>query len=125
MLAVRSGFAGVVFDTVGGLTTPLVCLVIGSSLSAGIAFSSDLLRVVVFRAALGLGLGLVFAYLIVPALGFSEWHSRAAIVLFVLPPPFIIPVYHKGNANFVSSALTLSTIVSVAFIAVLAIAGVA
>jgi len=61
----------------------------------------------------------------VPALGFSEWHSRAAIVLFVLPPPFVIPVYHKGKANFVSSVLTLSTVVSIALIAVLAIAGVA
>jgi len=125
MIAVRSGFAGAVFDTVGGLTTPLVCLVIGSSLSAGIVFDRDILRIVAFRAALGLGLGLVFAYLIVPALEFSEWHARAALVLFVLPPPFVIPVYHKDKANFVSSVLTLSTIVSIAFIAVMAIAGAA
>lgn len=125
MLAVRSGFTTTVFDTIGGLTTPLVCLVIGASLSAGIAFRSDLLRIVAFRAALSLGFGLVFAYVVVPMLGFSEWHSRAALVLFALPPPFVIPVYYKDNANFVSSVLTLSTIVSVVLVAVLAIAGVA
>jgi len=124
-LAVRSGLARAIFDTVGGLTTPLVCLVIGASLSAGMVVDKYLVCVVAARIALATGIGLVFAYTIVPALGFSEWHTRAAMMLFVLPPPFIIPVYHRGDARFVGSVLTLSTLVSVALIAVLAIVGVA
>lgn len=125
VLAVRSNLTRAVFDMVGGLTTPLVCLVIGASLSAGIVVDKYLVRVVAARVVVAVGIGTVFAYLIVPALGFSEWHMRAAMMLFILPPPFVIPVYHKGNAQFVGSVLTLSTLVSVVLIAVLAIAGVA
>jgi len=125
LLAVRSGVTRAIFDTVGGLTTPLVCLVIGSSLSAGLVMDRSLIRVVAARAVVAIGIGLVFAYLIVPALGFSEWHMRAAMMLFVLPPPFVIPVYHKGNAQFVGSVLTMFTIISMALIAVLVIVGVA
>lgn len=65
-LAGPDGFAAPAFDTIGGLTTPLVCLVIGASLAAG------------------LGLGLVFGLLVVPALGFSEWYSKAAIMLIAV-----------------------------------------
>jgi len=124
-LAVTNGTTSAIFDTIGGLTTPLVCLVIGASLSAGIVVDKYLIRVVAARAVVAAGMGLVFAYMIVPALGFSDWHARAAMMLFVLPPPFVIPVYYRGNERFVGSVLTLFTLVSVALIAVLAMVGVA
>lgn len=124
-LAGPSGFAAAIFDTVGGLTTPLVCLVIGASLAAGVPRDPAIVQVVALRTAVGLALGLVFGLLVVPALGFSEWYSRAAIMLFVLPAPFVIPVYHRRNPAFVSSVLTLSTLVSIVLIAVLAFVGVA
>jgi len=60
---------------------------------------------------------------LVPALGFSEWHSRAAVILFALPAPFVIPVYYRQNPALVSSVLTLSTLVSVILISVLALVG--
>ena len=120
-----TGFAAAIFDTVGGLTTPLVCLVIGASLAAGIPRDPAIVTVVALRTAVGLALGLVFALVVVPALGFDQWYARAAIVLFLLPAPFVIPVYHKGNPAFVSSVLTLSTLVSIVLIAVLAFAGLA
>ncbi len=124
-LAVTNGTTSAIFDTIGGLTTPLVCLVIGASLSAGIVVDKYLIRVVAARAVVAASMGLVFAYMIVPALGFSDWHARAAMMLFVLPPPFVIPVYYRGNERFVGSVLTLFTLVSVVLIAVLAIVGVA
>jgi hypothetical protein len=124
-LAVTNGTTSAIFDTIGGLTTPLVCLVIGASLSAGIVVDKYLIRVVAARAVVAAGMGLVFAYMIVPALGFSDWHARAAMMLFVLPPPFVIPVYYRGNERFVGSVLTLFTLVSVALIAVFAMVGVA
>jgi len=82
-------------------------------------------KVVALRTVVGLALGLVFAFLVVPALGFDEWYARAAIVLFLLPAPFVIPVYHRGNPAFVSSVLTLSTLVSIVLISVLAVVGLA
>lgn len=118
------GFVAPVFDTVGGLTTPLVSLVIGASLAGGIPRDPAIVAIVGLRTALGLGLGLLFGLLVVPALGFSEWYSRAAIMLFVLPAPFVIPVYYRRNAAFVGSVLTLSTVVSIALVAALAVLGV-
>jgi hypothetical protein len=70
-------------------------------------------------------LGIVIAYAVIPALGFSPLYAHAGMLLFFLPPPFVIPVYYKQNAQFVSSILTLYTIVSVVMIAVLALLGVA
>lgn len=111
--------------TVGGLTTPLVCLVIGASLADGVPRDRAIVTIVALRTLVGLGLGLVVALVLVPALGFSDWYARAAIVLFVLPAPFVIPVYYRRSAAFVGGVLTLSTAVSIAVIAVLAVAGVA
>lgn len=111
--------------TVGGLTTPLVCLVIGASLADGVPRDRAIVTIVALRTLVGLGLGLVVALVLVPALGFSDWYARAAVVLFVLPAPFVIPVYYRRSAAFVGGVLTLSTAVSIAVIAVLAVAGVA
>ncbi|MDO8107024.1 hypothetical protein Q6348_07405 [Isoptericola sp. b441] len=119
------GFAAPVFDTIGGLTTPLVCLVIGASLAGGVPRDPAIVTVVAARTLVGLGLGLVFGLLVVPALGFDAWHTKAAVMLFVLPAPFVIPVYHRRQAAFVGSVLTLSTAVSIALIAALAVLGVA
>lgn len=124
-IARTDGPAAPVFDTVGGLTTPLVCLVIGASLAGGIPRDRAIVTLVALRAVVGLALGLVVAFALVPALGFSEWYSRAAVVLFVLPPPFVIPVYYRRNPALVGGALTLSTLVSVALIAALTVLGVA
>lgn len=125
VIASRSPAARAIFDMVGGLTTPLVCIVIGASLGGGFAFDRAVLRVVGARVLVSVGMGLVVAYAVLPALGFSSLHRNAAMLLFALPPPFVIPVYHRRNAKFVSSALTLSTVVSIVLIAALALAGVA
>lgn len=124
-LASADGLAAPVFDTVGGLTTPLVCLVIGASLAGGIPRDRAIVTIVALRAVVGLGLGLLVALVVVPALGFSQWYAKAAVVLFVLPAPFVIPVYYRRSGALVGSVLTLSTLVSVALIAVLAVTGVA
>lgn len=123
-LSGTDGPAAPVFDTIGGLTTPLVCLVIGASLAGGIPRDPAIVRVVALRTLVGLGLGLLFGLVVVPALGFSEWHTKAAIMLFVLPAPFVIPVYYRRSAAFVGSVLTLGTAVSIVLVAVLAVLGV-
>lgn len=124
-LTAADGPAAAVFDTVGGLTTPLVCLVIGASLAAGVPRDPAIVLVVAARTAVGLALGLLVAFVVVPRLGFDSWHARAAVVLFTLPAPFVIPAYYRGRPAFVSAVLTLGTAVSVTLIAVLAVAGLA
>ena len=65
-LSGTDGPAAPVFDTIGGLTTPLVCLVIGTSL-AGIPRDPAIVAVVALRTVAGLGLGLFFGLVVVPA----------------------------------------------------------
>lgn len=124
-LSAPDGLVAPFVDMVGGLTTPLVCLVIGASLADGVPRDRAIVTIVALRTLVGLGLGLAVALVLVPALGFSEWYARAAVVLFVLPAPFVIPVYYRRSPAFVGGVLTLSTAVSIAVIAVLAVVGVA
>ena len=112
------------FAMVGGLTTPLVCLVIGASLSGGLVLSREVVWVVATRLVVALAMGFGMAHWVVPALGFGVWQRRAALIMFVLPPPFIIPVYYKGNIQFVSSVLTLFTLIAIVTVALLVLLGV-
>lgn len=121
VLTAPDGAFAVVFDTVGGLTTPLVCLVIGASLAEGIPRDRAIVTIVAARTLVGLGLGLAVGLVVVPALGLSAWHTKAAIMLFLLPAPFVIPVYYRRNPALVGSVLTLGTAVSIVLIAVLAV----
>jgi hypothetical protein len=79
------GFAAAVFDHGGRADHPAVCLVIGASLAAGIPRDGAIVKVVALRTVVGLALGLVFAFLVVPALGFDEWYARGRDR--AVPPP--------------------------------------
>ncbi|MBP6710612.1 MAG: hypothetical protein KA150_05130, partial [Propionivibrio sp.] len=60
------------------------------------------------------------------ALGFPHLQSIAVLFLFILPPPFIIPVFRtaQDDARFIGSVLSLHTIASiVAAVVVAALAG--
>lgn len=121
VLTAPTGPFAVVVDTVGGLTTPLVCLVIGASLAEGIPRDRAIVTIVAARTVVGLGFGLLVGLLVVPALGFSGWYTKAALMLFLLPAPFVIPAYYRRNPALVGSVLTLGTAVSIVLIAVLAV----
>ncbi len=112
--------------TVASLTTPLVCLVVGWGLKdfrgrgAGKAVAA-----VSGRLAAAVLLGSAVAFVLVPALGYGRIQSFATLALFVLPPPFVIPVFRsEGDAAYVSAVLSLHTLVSIAaFVALAAFAG--
>jgi len=110
-------------DTVGSLTTPLVCLVVGFGLKdftlRGVA---PALLASLARLALATALGSVVAFAVVPALGYGRLQSAAVMALFVLPPPFVIPVFRTEPADtaYVSSVLSIHTILSILAFLVLA-----
>jgi len=58
----------------------------------------------------------------VSVLGFPKLQSIAVLFLFVLPPPFVIPVFRtsKNDASYISSVLSLHTLVSIVATVVLA-----
>ena len=113
-------------STLGSLTTPLVCLVVGFGLKdfhpsgAGRALVFVLIRLVV-----ALALGSLVAFGVVGALGFPPIQAIAVLFLFILPPPFIIPVFRtaQDDARFIGSVLSLHTIASI--VAAVAIAALA
>ena len=110
-------------STLGALTTPLVCLVVGFGLKdfhpggAGRA-----LVFVLVRLAVALALGSLVAFGVVGALGFPPIQAIAVLFLFILPPPFIIPVFRtaQDDARFIGSVLSLHTIASIVTAVVIA-----
>ncbi|HET6439685.1 MAG TPA: hypothetical protein VFG59_16585 [Anaeromyxobacter sp.] len=112
---------------VGGLTTPLVAVVIGHDLRLGLAG--------LFRPALALGLrlllwvpaGVAIAELVVRRwLGFDRGTAAAVLLMVVLPPPFVIPIFlpesEKEELLFTVSTLALATLFTLLAVAVVAIA---
>ena len=114
--------------TVGGLTTPLVCLVVGFGLKDfKIKGAGQALAFVMIRLATATLMGSLVAFVMVSALGFPKLQSIAVLFLFIMPPPFVIPVFRtaKQDATYISSVLSLYTVVSiVAAVLLAAVAGV-
>lgn len=88
------------------------------------------------KAKLSLALSVVFSRLIIMAvlcvlvlfglgavIPVSETLKWAVILMFLLPPPFVLPIFGKNeNENaFVSASLSLSTLLSLAAFAVIAV----
>lgn len=110
----------------GGMTTPLVAILIGHDLRLaprGLA-----------RPALALGLrlllwvpaGLAIAELVVHRwLGLDRGVTAAVMLLVVLPPPFVIPIFlpeeERRELDFTVSTLALATIVTLVATTVVAV----
>jgi malate permease and related proteins len=122
----KGGLLDPSLSAIGSLTTPLVCLVVGYNLRHGVEGGGSgfmkVLTAVLLRLAAAGGLGLVVAFVVVPALGLERINSLAVMVLFILPPPFVIAVFRKRpeDSSYVSSVLSLHTVASL--VAVLAVA---
>ena len=118
----EGGFLESTLAAVGGITGPLVCLVVGFGLREGVAGAASAAVTVALRMLLSAGAGSLIAFVLVPALGFGRIQSLAVMVLFVLPPPFVIPVFRKApdESGYVSAALSLHTLLSLAATAAIA-----
>lgn len=111
---------------VGGMTTPLVAILIGFDLRLR-------LRGLV-RPALALGLrlllwipaGIAIAELVVRRwLGLDQGYVAAVLLMVVLPPPFVIPIFlpesEREELDFTVSTLALSTLVTLVAATVVAL----
>jgi predicted permease len=105
------------------LTTPLICLVVGFGLKdLQIRGTGRALALVVLRLGTALAVGLFVALGISRALAFPPLQAVAVMVLFILPPPFIIPVFRSSEQDraFISAVLSLHTVVSIIAVTFLA-----
>lgn len=115
------GSGGVLDPTlhlVGGVTTPLVGLVVGFGLKDGIKGAASCFLTVFLRLAATAALGALVAFVVVPALGLGRLSSTAVMMLFLLPPPFVIPVFRTRpeDGAFISGTLSIHTVASLAAI---------
>ena len=124
---VPSGVAGI-FDACTGFvaapTSAIILLTIGYDLVLGDIPWASTGKVVALRCGIMLLLGLAFVgvlRLLWPGSGLSA----AVTVMFLLPPPFVLPVFadDADQRVYVSSALSVSTLVAIAGFAVLAVLG--
>lgn len=102
---------------VGGLTMPLICVVIGYELeidrgSIGLPLATIAIRTVLLLA-------LAFAlntFVIDRLLHLPSMYKKAVLTMFILPPPFVIPLFmqqeDRENMRYVTNTLSVGTIAS-------------
>lgn len=109
-------------ELVGGLTVPLISLVIGYELEVHPASLGKALVFVLVRKAVLVGVGVV----VLATSVISEPLTQAAfLTLMILPPPFVVILAAKeGEAREISTILSVSTIVSVLAFIILLLTGI-
>ncbi|MCR5716389.1 MAG: hypothetical protein K6G23_06070 [Lachnospiraceae bacterium] len=124
---VPSGISGVLTactDFIAAPTSAIILLTIGYDLVFADIPWLQAGKVVALRFAIMMVLRAVV--LVILNIVWPESGLRQAInVMFILPPPYVLPVFADDEAQrvYVSSALSLSTLVSIAGFAVLAVIG--
>jgi predicted permease len=99
------------------LTVPLILIIVGYGIKLSAEGLRESLLVTLLRLGLLVPLALVVnALLIRGALGLGKPFEAALFTLFVLPPPFIIPLYMRSGdedeRRYVNNVLALHTVVS-------------
>jgi hypothetical protein len=113
-------------DIVKALTMPLICFVIGADIELDRKNVAFALRLVVGRiVTLGL-LAFVVGYLFaVRLLGLPPIYGFAVLVLFMLPPPFVIPVFmpkgDEAEGKRIATTLSLHSLASILVIGLAAV----
>ena len=111
-------------DFVAAPTSAIILLTIGYDLVLGDIPWASTARVVALRFGIMMLLRFAFVALL-KALWPDAALAAAVNVMFILPPPFVLPVFadDADQRVYVSSALSVSTLVAVAGFAVLAALG--
>ncbi len=120
-----SGIFDACTDFISAPTSMLILLTIGYDLVFSDIRWSDTLQAVAVRLVIMVILGAAFIGFL--ALLWPDANLTAAVaVMFLLPPPFVLPVFadDEDQRVYVSSVLSIYTLVSILGFAVLAVIGV-
>lgn len=104
---------------IGGLTTPLVAIILGYDLRfqpGGLArpLLSSLIRLGVWA-----GLGVLLNHLLISGLfGLDRSYQAALMIMYVLPAPFVVPLYmpnaSQADQDYVLNTISISTVLCLA-----------
>ncbi len=119
----------VTLGLLAALTTPLIAIVIGSTIRLSRRGLTMPLRTVAVRMSLWVGLALVFTTVVIDGvLHLDRLFGAAVLTMAVLPPPFVIPLYLPADAatdeerEYVLSTLSLATLGTLVAFSVVAVA---
>ena len=107
------------------MTTPLVALLIGYDLRLRLRGLSGPALVLALRLLVWIPMGLVIANLVVRRwLGLDRGYIAALMMLLVLPPPFVVPIFlprdDPAEREFAVDVLALGTLVTLVLVAMVA-----
>lgn len=129
ILVQKTGFTNVVpsnslltsvletFKLLSTLVTPLICLVIGYEIKFAKGSLKKPVQIILLRMVLLLSFALIInKYILSGLLHLDPIFQAALMTMFILPPPFIIPLYISDmdveNKSYVFNTLSLNTIVT-------------
>jgi malate permease and related proteins len=111
--------AGVITATtiMGGVTMPLVALVLGYELRLQTRKLMRPLQTIGARLVVWVLLGLLFNVLVIDRLlGLPPIFQAAVMIMFILPPPFVVPLFMRTaseeDRDYVLNSLSLATLVT-------------
>lgn len=109
---------------IGGLTTPLVALVLGYELNIAKGQMRRPIASIVVRLLVWIGLGLILnIFLIDRLLGLGIVFQAAVMQMCILPPPFVVPFFMQKaepeEQTIMVNTLTLATLITLAISVVL------
>lgn len=101
----------------GSLTMPLAALVLGYELNIKPGYLKQPFVSAAIRMLIWIGFAVFLNLIIIRTwLGLNQTFETAVWFMFVLPPPFVVPLYlqktSQENQNYVLNTITLSTIFS-------------
>ncbi len=104
-------------ELLGAVTTPLIALVIGYEVRLQRGALLKPARAIALRLAFWVPVGLLLNALVIrPLFGADPILQAAVMTMFVLPPPFVIPLFmgraSQNERTFVVNTLSLATLVT-------------
>jgi predicted permease len=128
----RYSLGGAVLDTLallGGLTTPLIAIVIGYGTRLTRGSLAGPFRTVAVRMAIWVAVAIAFDLVVVDGLLHLDGLMGAAIMtMAVLPPPFVIPLFVRPDSRwgpdleYVTNTLSLATVATLGAFSLVAVA---
>lgn len=115
-------------ELLSNLTVPVICIVIGFELHIELKNLFKPFLTALFRTIVLMGLALFLnTFLIDKALHLDNTFKIALYALFLLPPPFVIPIFMEGSEErdkqFILNTISINIILSLAvFIILIAVA---
>jgi hypothetical protein len=112
-----------IFDFIAAPTAAVILFVVGYELEFGQAKLKLALSVVFMRIVMMAALGALVLLGLSAVIHVSETLKWAIILMFMLPPPFVLPIFgrNEDESAFVSASLSISTLLSLAAFTVIAV----